>query len=299
MYLGTSIAISWAWGTSLILGMQIAQTKGLEAFSIWAIANSITLGIFGLLYKKQVLHPSVLELKIVKVVTNLIQLFCLIIQLKILNETLLNFVSPLSSYTLTALMGISLTLWMYRKGLEASIFTDLFQGIGTILLLLFMFGYCLANQTLQETHHSSFEDISWGLWSACILLSGIMTDIQHWQRAKVNKNGYAFEWASVFFGLYLLLVFFLSKYQFNSLLNILLLFVVIFVTTSTIDSIAVALHKDFGRRNGTLISLGICLSYGLLLNLSVLSLWSYFGVIRVGLAIFILYWCIKFKNEIN
>ena len=126
-----------------------------------------------------------------------------------------------------------------------------------------------------------------------------MTDIQHWQRAKVNKQGYAFEWASLFFGFYLLLVFFLSKYEFNPLLNILLLFVVIFVTTSTIDSIAVALHKDFGRRNGTLISLSICLSYGLLLNLSVLSLWSYFGVIRVGLAIFILYWCIKTKNETN
>lgn len=299
MYLGTSIAISWAWGTSLILGMQIAQQKGLEAFLIWAIANSITLGIFGILYKKDILNPKVLDLKFVKIFTNLIQLFCLVIQLKILNETLLVFVSPFTSYFLTSLMGIGLTLWMYRKGLEASIFTDLFQGIGTIILLLFMFGYCLCNQTLSTTQHSSFEDISWGIWSACILLSGIMTDIQHWQRAKVNKQGYAFEWASLFFGFYLLLVFFLSKYEFNSLLNLLLLFVVIFVTTSTIDSIAVALHKDFGKRNGTLISLCICLSYGLLLNLSVLSLWSYFGVIRVGLAIFILYWCIKTKNEIN
>lgn len=44
MYIGTSIAISWAWGTSLILGMQIAQQKGLEAFGIWATANCLTLG---------------------------------------------------------------------------------------------------------------------------------------------------------------------------------------------------------------------------------------------------------------
>ena len=139
LYLGTSIAISWAWGTSLILGMQIAQQKGLEAFLIWAIANSVTLGIFGILYKKNILNPKVLDKSIVKVFTNLIQIFCLIIQLKILNETLLNFFSPTLSYCLTALMGIVLTLWMYSKGLEASIFTDLFQGIGTILLLLFMF----------------------------------------------------------------------------------------------------------------------------------------------------------------
>lgn len=297
LYLGTSIAISWAWGTSLILGMQIAQQKGLEAFLIWAIANSVTLGIFGILYKKNILNPKVLDKSIVKVFTNLIQIFCLIIQLKILNETLLNFFSPTISYCLTALMGIVLTLWMYSKGLEASIFTDLFQGIGTILLLLFMFGYCLSNYTSTVTYHSSIEDISWGIWSACILLSGIMTDIQHWQRAKVNKKGFAFECASIFFALYLALVFFLSKYQFNSLLNILLLIVVAFVTTSTIDSIAVALHKDFGRLNGTLICLGICLAYGLLLDLSVLSIWSYFGIIRVGLAGYILYWCINNKYE--
>lgn len=56
MYLGTSIAISWAWGTSLILGMEIARTQGIETFAIWATANCLTLAIFGLLYKKRYLN---------------------------------------------------------------------------------------------------------------------------------------------------------------------------------------------------------------------------------------------------
>lgn len=51
----------------------------------------------------------------------------------------------------------------------------------------------------------------------------------------------------------------------------------------------VALYKDFGRLNETLICLGICLAYDLLLDLSVLCIWSYFGIIRVGLAVYILY----------
>lgn len=55
MYLGSSIAISWAWGTSLILGLEIARTKGIETFLIWALANTLTLTIFGLLYKKKVI----------------------------------------------------------------------------------------------------------------------------------------------------------------------------------------------------------------------------------------------------
>lgn len=299
MYLGTSIAISWAWGTSLILGMQIAQQKGLEAFLTWATANCLTLVIFGVLYKRGVLYSLVLDQKIVRIFTNLIQIFCLIIQLKILDETLQNFFSPLISYALTLFFSGGLTIWMYRKGLAASIFTDLFQGIGTLIVLAAMFGYCLINYEPVATAHSSISDISWGIWSACILLSGIMSDIQHWQRAEVNGKGYAFECAGVFFATYLTLVFFLSKYQFNDLLNFLLLLAVIGVTTSTIDSIAVALHRDFGRKLGTALGLIICLGYQILVDLSVLSLWSYFGVIRVGLALYILYWCYTNKNAVK
>ena len=66
LYLGSSIAISWAWGTSLILGMQIAQTKGLEAFSIWATANCLTLVLFGWLYRSKILKPEVLDLPYIK-----------------------------------------------------------------------------------------------------------------------------------------------------------------------------------------------------------------------------------------
>ena len=298
MYLGTSIAISWAWGTSLILGLQIAQEKGLGAFSIWATANVLTLILFGTLYKKEIITPKVLDTKVVKIFTNLIQIFCLIIQLKILGETLQHFFSPTNSYLLTMFMGIGLVLWMYRKGLSASIFTDLFQGILTLSILVIMLVYCSSNYEPVAFSSSTTSDITWGIWSACILLSGIMTDIQHWQRAEVNNKGYAFECASIFFACYLGIILLLSAYQFNHLLNILLLIAVIGVTTSTIDSIAVALHRDFGKKWGTLISLSICIGYGLLLKLSVLNLWSYFGVIRVALAVYILTWCFKY-NEHN
>lgn len=297
LYLGTSIAISWAWGTSLILGMQIAQQKGIEAFCLWASANCLTLAIFGILYKKKIIFPQALNQRIVQVFTNLIQVFCLIIQLKILNETLQSFFNPILSYCIAAFFGIFLVIWMFRKGLEASIFTDLFQGIFTICVLAVMLIYCWAQEYESSSLiSSSGSDILWGIWSACILLSGIITDIQHWQRAEVNKNGYAFECAAVFFAVYLSFVLLLSLYQFDATLNLLLLFAVIGVTTSTIDSIAVALHRDFGRKLGTLIGLSICIGYGALVELSVLTIWSYFGIVRVVLAVYIMCWCLKYHD---
>lgn len=184
-------------GTSLILGMEIARTKGIETFLIWALANTLTLTIFGLLYKKKVIFPKVLDQKIVRIFTNLIQIFCLIIQLKILDESLQTFFSALQAYMFTVLMSGGFVWWMYKKGLAASIFSDLFQGIFTLLVLGTMVIYALLNFPSNPTTHSSIEGISWGIWSAIILLSGIMTDLQHWQRAEVNKDGKAFEWASI------------------------------------------------------------------------------------------------------
>lgn len=41
-----SLAASWAWGTSLVVGMQIIQEKGIIPFLIWAVANSLALPLF-------------------------------------------------------------------------------------------------------------------------------------------------------------------------------------------------------------------------------------------------------------
>lgn len=297
MYLGTSIAISWAWGTSLILGMQIAQQKGLESFLLWASANCITLALFGFLYKKRIIYSEVLKSPIVKIFTTLIQLFCLVIQLKILNEAFLNFFSPLVSDALSVGFSLGLFALMYRGGLSASIKTDLYQGALTIIVLLFMVEYAGFHFVPNPITYSSGSDILWGIWSAMILLSGIMTDIQHWQRAEVNAKGYAFEWASIFFAIYLSLVYILSMFSFNGVLNVALLITVIGVTTSTIDSIAVALHKSFGVYRGTLIGVIVSVLFQVLVyQLNVLSLWSYFGIIRVGLALYILYYCYKNRH---
>lgn len=59
--LGVSVAASWAWGTSLIVGMEIAQQKGLKTWLIWAIANAATLAVFGALTRTGLLARHVFD----------------------------------------------------------------------------------------------------------------------------------------------------------------------------------------------------------------------------------------------
>lgn len=290
LYLGTSIAISWAWGTSLILGMQIAQTKGVGAFLLWAAANCLTLVLFGQLYKRGIVTEKILDKPGIRPAMLVIQCFCLLIQMKVLYDVLLPFCSnQLVAQGITSMVGILFVLAMFRKGLSTSVFTDNFQGALTVIALVGMLGACLYEAVPGVPLPSSDGDaMLWASWSGCILLSGIITDLQHWQRAKLDTHRYAFETAAGLFAFYLSLVFLLSTFQLNALAQGLLLVAVLGVTTSTIDSIAVALHTMAGKVIGTAVGVVLCITWSLFVSVGLLSLWSYAGIFRVALAVVIL-----------
>ena len=130
-------------------------------------------------------------------------------------------------------------------------------------------------------------------------MSGIITDMQHWQRAKANKDGYAFEWAAFIFAVYLLLVYCLAHYNLTEFGNYALLAAVLGVTTSTINSVAVALHEFYNRNVGTAVGSSICVFWGLLASIGVLTIWSSFGIVRVLLAIIIVTFSYKILKNVN
>lgn len=294
--IGVSSAASWAWGTSLIVGMQIAQQKGLTAWFIWAIANSITLAIFGELSRTGILGHKVFNLKPIKWAALLIQCLCLIIQMNIIFEVLQKFgLGWWESYGAASVIGIIFTMWMYRYGLITSIKTDVWQWVITMLSIISIIGIGLYNNAPHIVFpDSSISDILWGIWSACILLSGPIGDVQHWQRAEIDTNGKGYKYGAVFFALYMVMILAMACFEFTPIMNGILLLAVLCVTSSTIDSIAVAMHEISNKQIGTIVALFICLFWGVFAEIGVLSLWSHAGIYRVGFALLILF--ISYKS---
>ena len=287
--LGASISASWAWGTSLIVGMEVARTKGIDAWLIWAIANTATLAIFGLLTRVGVLGRKVFDLKPIKMLALVIQAFCLVIQMTIINRVLTDMgLDSTTSYMVSSSIGIIFTLWMYRRGLVTSVITDRWQwGIAIASIsVISLLGVTTSTPLVFDT--SGTEDILWGIWSACILISGPITDVQHWQRADIDKTKTAFFWGSLFFSVYMLLVLACALFQFTPLMNVFLLIAVLSVTTSTIDSIAVAMHEISNKTIGTIICCAICLLWGVFAEIGIVSLWSHAGIFRVAFGLLIL-----------
>lgn len=284
--IGASAAASWAWGTSLIMGQQIAQEKGAIAFWIWAIANSLTLAIFGWLHNKNVIKPEIYRSKAIKVIAITTQMFCLLVQLNFINQTLGNYIpSRAIAYIITFVVGAIFVLAMYKKGLPTSIFTDVFQwfiALGAIVAILVI-------GNVQNAEHYSIiaqsgSNAIWGVWSAVVLISGPIGDIQHWQRAEADKTKCGYYLGAAFFFVYMCLIYAMAHFKFNATMDTILIIAVLCVTTSTIDSIAVAMHEMKSKRLGTIISLAICAGWGILAEIGMINLWSSFGVIRYMLA---------------
>lgn len=288
--IGMSSAASWAWGTSLIMGQQIAQQKGPEAFWIWAIANAFALFLFGFLFNKGFIKPEIYRSKLIKAIALVIQLFCLVVQLNFINQIVNDLIhDSTTSYLITFAVGCIFVLAMYGKGLRASIFTDIIQwGIAIITIFIILAVGIFDNVPHQILATAGVNEYVWAIWSAIILLCGPMGDVQHWQRAETDETKKGYYFGAILFALYMVLIFSMSLFHFNNVMNVILLITVLCVTTSTIDSIAVATHEMGGKRIGTAVCLVICAVWGLLAEIGMVSLWSSFGVIRVVFAVAIL-----------
>jgi hypothetical protein len=294
--LGLSIAFSWAWASSLVMGQTIAIERGIIPFMIWAIANTLTLALFGWLYHKGIFVDRIFKSKTFKVFAIIIQAFCLIINLNILN-------SILGNYWATTGIGLAFIALMYRRGLKTSILTDKWQGVITFITLIAIVVFGLFSGADIQRHFLNSEGgVLWALWSACILLTSPFGDIQMWQRAKVSHNVRPFVYASCFFAAYMSLIFVMSFFVFSPAMRMMLLLACLAVTTSTIDSIAVAMHEVSSKRAGTALAAFLCLFWGVFKQIGIIELWSTIGVYRVAFCVGVLAWAIwlqrgKFKRE--
>lgn len=250
--LGISAASSWAWGTSLVVGLEIAQTKGLAAWAIWAIANTAALAVFGLLAPRIRVFRA-FDRPLIKAGALLIQLFILVIQLNIL--------ASLAGGLAATLTGFLFVLIVYKRGLFTSILSD--NALLPVVMLALVCMVCtgiLYDVPRTVYPVSGKADILWGLWGACILLSGPIGDAQHWQRA--SRRAYFI--GSLFFGVYMLLILFVSSFEFNAAMSIFLLVAVFCLTGSTMDSSAVALHALTGKQTGVAMALTVRVLWPLL-----------------------------------
>lgn len=297
--IGVSVAGSWAWGTGFIVGMSTMQEKGLIPFLIWGVANISTLIIFGFLYRTGVLNADLFSKKFIKGIALILQCVIFVLNANVINNILLKVgLEADSAYWLTCGIGVILVMCMYQKGLRASIFTDNIQMLITYLLgaLLVIVGYFTADRVSIPLNSSG--GVGWALWSATILLTSPIGDMEMWQRAKADEQGKAFFIGAGVFSVYVLLIALCSNFVFTPAMNLILLGMMIAVCSATLDSVIVCFHEWKNKEWGTTVALILCVVWGVFKQMGIIELWGQIGVVRVAICVSILIaGIITYKSE--
>lgn len=290
--IGVSAAASWAWGTGFIVGMGTMQQKGLIPFLIWGIANIATLAIFGLLFKTGVLNRKLFSNKVFKGIALVLQCVIIILNMNVINNILVQVgVAPAVSYIITCLLGLLLVAMMYKEGLRTSILTDNVQMAITYIcgIALVIMGFLHGDKIEIPVYMTG--GLGWAIWSATILLTSPIGDMEMWQRAEEdekNDNGKAFFIGAGVFSIYVILIAICANFAFNRAMNFVLLGMMIAVCTATIDSAIVCFHELGNKKLGSVIVAILCIAWGVFKEMGIIQLWGQIGVVRVAICMTIL-----------
>lgn len=282
-----SLAASWAWGTSLVVGMETVQTKGLIPFLIWAIANSLAIPLFGFIAYRIPNLEKVVNSKIVMIFTTIVSVFCLWIQLNAIYQYLCNlsFMAQIIAKIIAISVMLIMTIALYKDGLVKSIFLDnpLWWGCYALLLVLVVIGFATNVETHTIVKYNDKSQIIWALNSCLILFSGPIMCIQNWQMAeklKAENKMKAHYLAGALFAVYMAFVGVLANFKFTGIMNIILIVVVLCVALSTADAAIVGIQKIANKKWGTVISLATIASWNWVIPMGVMGLWTTMGNMR-------------------
>lgn len=282
-----SLAASWAWGTSLVVGMQTIQEKGIIPFLIWAIANSLALPLFGFIAYRIPNLSKVVNSKIVTFFTTIVMVFCLWIQMNAIYQYLnnLTFITDITSKIISIAIMIFMVITLYKDGLVKSIFIDnpLWFLCYALLFVLLILGFVFRVERYSLVSVVNQKEISWALNSCIILFSGPIMCIQNWQMAeklKAENKMKAHYTAGLLFALYMAFVGCLGYFHFNGIMNIILVLVVLCVSLSTADAAIVGLQKIAGKKIGVIIALIAIALWNFVSSMGVMGLWTTMGNMR-------------------
>lgn len=291
-----SLAASWAWGTSLVVGMNIVQNRGVVPFLIWGVANSLALPLFGYLAFRIPYFDDIMKSKPVVLFQSVVQVFALWIQMNAIYEITESMIGATAATILALAIAVLFLFLMYTNGIWRGVVLD--QPIWTLcygaMIVIAISGFVLGGDTREIVMLNSMSDVSWALYTCLVLFCGPLMNLPFWQVArKIRDEGkmQAFNISGVLFAVYLVLVYILAAFEFVPFMNLLLTITVCCVSISTIDNAIVGLQEFAGRKVGFVTAAASIIAWPIVIPMGVMNLWLTMGTARIWVTAACFVWC--------
>lgn len=289
---GMSLAANWAWGTSLIVGMELVQTKGVIPFAIWAVANSMALPLFGFLAYRIKYLERIITSKPVTAFTTIVLVFCIWIQMNaIYQQTLVLTDNRWENYLRIGIIifFLLLIIVLHNNGVIRSIIMNnpLWFVCYILLLIVALYGVITSQNVYELSVVSNAEDIRWAVNSCFILFSGPLMSIPNWQAASIMKKEnvmYQHYVAGGLFAIYMVFVGILAAFRFDGFMKAFLCFIVMIVALTTADGAIAGMKEIGGQKIGTVLAVISVIFWPCVLPAGVMGLWTTMGNMRIFVA---------------
>ena len=301
-----SLAASWAWGTSLVVGMGIVQSRGIIPFVIWGIANSLAMPLFGYLAFRIPYFDKIMQTKPVVLFQSVVQIFALWIQMNAIYEITAGMIGSTGATILALGIAVLFLIIMYTNGIWRGVVLD--QPIWTLcyvaMFVIAVGGFVMGQDSREIVMLNETGDIGWALYTCLVLFCGPLMNLPFWQVArKIRDEGRmkAFNLSGVLFAAYLVLVYVLAQFDFVPFMNVLLTLTVCCVSISTIDNAIVGLQEFAGRKVGFVVAALAIASWPIVIPAGVMNLWLTMGTARIWVTVACLavcaFMCIRKKSN--
>lgn len=286
LFYSMSIAATWAGAGSFIVGTKVAQAAGLLPWLLWALGNTLTCIVFGIVATKFPAVRKVANSKPLKILMGLMAIFQIWINMGGIKEMLeTTFLGSTISYIIVyALCAFFLVLYL-KKSTYRNVMTDngswlVVYGIIFAIVIISL----IANGFNGIPVGIVPEELKAKGWTCITLMFGGFFYPTFWELLDYNDENYeeaekvnirkSFINGGLLFGFYLLFVLLGACTQYSEWLNFAKAILVSLVAISSLSSFIYAVIIDFGKKVGVAINIAAFASWQILVPIGVMGVWN-------------------------
>ena len=315
-YYAMSIAATWAGAGSFIVGTQIASNFGIFPWLLWALGNTLTCIVFGLLAQR---FPKLREVAGSKPVQILMGLMC-IFQIWVNMNGIYEMLAPTVIGSMAAYIivyGLSaFFIWFYlKRATFRNVATDNFSWL---IVYLLIGGLVVFSMVTNGLHGISTaidpEQIRAKVWLCVTLAFGAFFYPTFWELLDYNDKNEdgtekidmtrPFVMGGLLFGFYLLFVLTGAFTTYSPAVDLFKGILVSLVAISSLSSFLYGSMVNFGKKIGVAVDIAAVISWQLLVAMGVMGVWTLMQNVRIWMvlgvfAAALIWWVVERRKAVS
>lgn len=293
LFYSMSIAATWAGAGSFIVGTNVAKTAGLLPWLLWALGNTLTCIVFGIIATKFQSVRKVANSKPMKFLMGFMAIFQIWVNMGGIYEMLEpTFIGSIPAYVIVYALSAFFLILYLKKSTYRNVMTDngSWSIVYGLIFLLVIISLCM----------NGFHGIPVGFvpselkakgWTCITLMFGGFFYPTFWELLDYNdsNNGeaekinmrQAFINGGLLFGFYLLFVLLGACSEYSESMNFIKALLVSAVAISSLSSFIYAVIIDYGKKFGVVINVATFALWKVLVPMGVMGIWTLMQNVRI------------------